>query len=162
MATVTVEPDNLRTHAATAARAVDAVKIYGAGDTEVRALDGVTVDFAVGEFSAIMGPSGSGKSTLMHCMAGLDTLTSGAAFIGDADLSTLGDHDLTVLRRDHVGFVFQAYNLVPTLNALENITLPMDVAGREPDRELLAAIIAAVGLNDRLRHRPQLPMQASD
>src|SRR5687767_4753232 len=109
------------------------MKVYGKGDVEVRALDGVTVGFERSAFTAIMGPSGSGKSTLLHCIAGLDTLTSGQAFIGDTDLSTLDDHALTLLRRDHVGFVFQAYNLVPTLNAIENITLPIRLAGRKPD-----------------------------
>ena len=108
-----------------AARAIDAVKVYGKGDSEVRALDGVTVDFAAGEFTAIMGPSGSGKSTLMHCLAGLDTLTSGAVYIGDVDLSTLSDSSSPMLRRDRIGFIFQAFNLVPTLTAEENITLPM-------------------------------------
>src|SRR5688500_17616597 len=112
----------------TAARVVDAVKVYGSGDTVVRALDGVSVDFPAGRFTAITGPSGSGKFTLMHCAAGLDTLTSGAAHIGDTDLSTLDDRPLTLLRRDRVGFVFQAYNLVPTLTVAENITLPLDLA----------------------------------
>jgi putative ABC transport system ATP-binding protein len=137
-----------------AARAVDASKIYGKGDTEVRALDGVTVDFAQGRFSAIMGPSGSGKSTLMHCLAGLDTLTSGRVLIGDTDVSTLDDKRLTVLRRDRIGFIFQAFNLVPTLTALENITLPMSLAGRKPDAEWVDRVIATVGLKDRLSHRP--------
>ena len=127
--------------AAAAARTVDAVKVYGQGQTEVRALDGVTVEFAAGRFTAIMGPSGSGKSTLLHCVAGLDTLTSGQAFIGDADLSTLNDHQLTMLRRDQVGFVFQAYNLVPTLTAEENITLPLRLAGRKADQAWIAKII---------------------
>jgi len=154
MATVTAGGEGLATRTATAARAAGATKVYGAGDTEVRALDGVTVEFAVGEFSAIMGPSGSGKSTLMHCMAGLDSLTAGAAFIGDADLSTLHDRDLTILRRDHVGFIFQAYNLVPTLTAGENITLPLAMAGRKPDRAWLDQVVDAVRLRDRLSHRP--------
>jgi putative ABC transport system ATP-binding protein len=114
----------------------------------------VDVAFARGQFTAIMGPSGSGKSTLLHCLAGLDTVTSGRVLIGGADLTGMDDDQLTRLRRDRIGFVFQAFNLVPTLTALENITLPMDVAGREPDRELLAAVIDAVGLRDRLRHRP--------
>src|SRR4051812_45439047 len=108
-----------------AAHTLDATKIYGKALTEVRALDGITVDFTSGEFTAIMGPSGSGKSTLLHCMAGLDALTSGHAFIGDADLSTLSDDKLTLLRREQMGFVFQAYNLVPTLTAFENIRLPL-------------------------------------
>src|SRR5215472_4018542 len=111
-----------------AARTEDAVKIYGKGQTEVRALDGVTVEFASGRFTAVMGPSGSGKSTLLHCVAGLDSLTSGRAFIGDADLSTLNDQRLTILRRDQVGFVFQSFNLVPTISAAQNITLPLLLA----------------------------------
>ena len=114
---------------ATAARAVDAVKVYGRGPTEVRALDGVTIDFEQGRLTAIMGPSGSGKSTLLHCLAGLDTLTSGTVFIGDTDLTTLTDTQLTMLRRDRIGFVFQAFNLVPTLTAEENITLPLALGG---------------------------------
>lgn len=138
----------------TAARVVDAVKVYGSGDTEVRALDGVSVDFTAGRFTAIMGPSGSGKSTLMHCAAGLDTLTSGSAFIGDTDLSGLDDHRLTLLRRRHLGFVFQAFNLLPTLTVAENITLPMDLAGERPDSRWLDALIDTVGLRDRLHHRP--------
>ncbi len=137
-----------------AARVVDAVKIYGKGDTEVRALDGVSVDFPAGRFTAIMGPSGSGKSTLMHCAAGLDTLTSGSACIGGTDLSTLDDSALTLLRRERVGFVFQAFNLVPTLTVAENITLPMDLAGAPHDRERLDDLIDTVGLRDRLHHRP--------
>jgi putative ABC transport system ATP-binding protein len=137
-----------------AARVVDAVKVYGGGDTAVRALDGVSVDFPVGRFTAIMGPSGSGKSTLVHCAAGLDTLTSGAAHIGDTDLSTLDDRRLTLLRRDRVGFVFQAFNLVPTLTVAENITLPLDLAGRRGDTEWVDALIDVVGLRDRLHHRP--------
>ncbi len=137
-----------------AARADDAVKIYGKGEAAVRALDGVTVAFDSHTFTAIMGPSGSGKSTLLHCLAGLDTLTSGRVFIGDTDLSSLDDDRLTRLRRDNVGFVFQAYNLVPTLNALENITLPLSIAGRAPDRAWLDQVIDTIGLRDRLRHRP--------
>jgi len=137
-----------------AARAVDLTKVYGEGQTRVVALDAVTVSFQRGRFTAIMGPSGSGKSTLMHCMAGLDTATSGSAFIGDVDLSTLDDKRLTRLRRDSLGFIFQAYNLVPTLTALENITLPMDIAGRAPDQHWLDGVITTVGLADRLDHRP--------
>jgi len=137
-----------------AARAVGATKIYGVGDTEVRALDGIDVEFERGRFTAIMGPSGSGKSTLMHCQAGLDTLTAGKVFIGDTDLSSLSERELTLLRRDNVGFVFQAFNLVPTLSALENITLPMDLAGVKPDEEWLDLVIDTVGLRDRLTHRP--------
>ncbi|MCX5138472.1 ABC transporter ATP-binding protein [Streptomyces sp. NBC_00338] len=138
----------------TAARVVDAVKVYGWGDTEVRALDGVSVDFPAGRFTAIMGPSGSGKSTLMHCAAGLDTLTSGTAFIGDTELGALDDRRLTLLRRRRIGFVFQAFNLLPTLTVAENITLPMDLAGERPDRARLDALIDTVGLRDRLHHRP--------
>ena len=137
-----------------AARAVDLVKVYGTGETAVQALDHVTVDFPAGRFSAIMGPSGSGKSTLMHCMAGLDSVTSGETFIGDVDITRLNDNHLTQLRRDKVGFVFQSYNLVPTLDALENITLPMAIAGRKPDREWLDRVIDTIGLRDRLTHRP--------
>src|SRR3954454_7625797 len=130
------------------ARARDLVKIYGEGDTTVRALDGVTVEFPSGHFTAIMGPSGSGKSTLMHCVAGLDSVTSGQVFIGDVELSSLSDKELTVLRRERVGFVFQAFNLIPTLTALENITLPMALAGRDPDKEWLDKVIDTVGLRD--------------
>ncbi len=137
-----------------AARVVDAVKVYGSGDTEVRALDGVGVAFPAGRFTAIMGPSGSGKSTLMHCAAGLDTLTSGAAFIGDTELGALGDKRLTMLRRDRIGFVFQAFNLLPTLTVAENITLPMDLAGRRGDPAWTDSLIDVVGLRDRLHHRP--------
>ena len=140
--------------AAAAAGVIDASKIYGKGDSEVRALDRVTTSFPSGVFSAIMGPSGSGKSTLMHCAAGLDTLTSGQAFIGEVELSALKERDLTMLRRDNVGFVFQSFNLVPTLNALENITLPSMLAGRQPDRAWVDQIVKTVGLADRLKHRP--------
>ncbi|WP_405631590.1 ABC transporter ATP-binding protein [Streptomyces sp. NBC_00016] len=137
-----------------AARVVDAVKVYGVGDTAVRALDGVNVAFPAGRFTAIMGPSGSGKSTLMHCAAGLDTLTSGTAYIGDTELRTLDDRRLTLLRRDRVGFVFQAYNLVPTLTVEENIRLPRDLAGRRGESEWIDALVDVVGLRDRLHHRP--------
>ena len=137
-----------------AARAVGATKVYGRGETAVTALDQVDVEFAAGAFTAIMGPSGSGKSTLMHCVAGLDNLTSGEVFIGDTDLSRLDDKRLTLLRRDKIGFVFQAFNLVPTLTALENITLPMALAGRGPDQAWLDTLIDTVGLADRLHHRP--------
>jgi putative ABC transport system ATP-binding protein len=142
------------TSVAAAARTVDATKIYGIGETEVRALDGVTVAFARAQFTAIMGPSGSGKSTLMHCVAGLDSLTSGRAFIGEADLSALNDRELTILRRDQVGFIFQAYNLLPTMTAAENLTLPLRLAGRKPDREWLDTVVEVMGLRDRLHHRP--------
>jgi putative ABC transport system ATP-binding protein len=137
-----------------AARAVDAVKIYGKDESEVRALDGVTIDFSEGAFTAIMGPSGSGKSTLMHCCAGLDTLTSGEVWIGERALNTMSERELTVMRRDRLGFVFQAYNLVPTLTALENITLPVALAGRDPDQVWVDRVISSVGLGDRLKHRP--------
>jgi putative ABC transport system ATP-binding protein len=137
-----------------AARAVEAVKVYGSGDTEVRALDGVTCGFDRARFTAIMGPSGSGKSTLMHCVAGLDALSSGQVFIGDTDLTTLRERELTQLRRDRIGFVFQSFNLVPTLTAIENITLPMDLAGRKVDTEWLDHVVTTVKLADRLSHRP--------
>ena len=137
-----------------AARASSLTKVYGSGDTRVTALDAVDVEIETGRFTAIMGPSGSGKSTLMHCLAGLDALTSGEVWIGDVALSGLSDKKLTVLRRDAVGFVFQAFNLVPTLTALENITLPLDIAGRKPDKEWLDTVIDTVGLRDRLTHRP--------
>jgi putative ABC transport system ATP-binding protein len=137
-----------------AARAVEATKRYGHGDTAVTALDGVSVDFAAHQFTAIMGPSGSGKSTLMHTVAGLDTLTSGSVFVGDTDLSSLDDRRLTLLRRDKIGFIFQAFNLVPTLTALENITLPMALAGRKPDKAWLDTVVETVGLSHRLNHRP--------
>jgi putative ABC transport system ATP-binding protein len=137
-----------------AARTVEATKVYGKGDTMVTALDAVSVGFEKGVFTAIMGPSGSGKSTLMHCVAGLDTLTSGEAYIGDVALSSLDDKRLTVLRRDKVGFVFQAFNLVPTLTALENIALPASLAGRKMDQEWLDMVVSTVGLQDRLKHRP--------
>jgi putative ABC transport system ATP-binding protein len=136
------------------AEAIDVVKTYGSGETAVRALDGVSVAFPEGHFTAIMGPSGSGKSTLMHCLAGLDTPTSGHVLIGDVELSTLSDKKLTLLRRDRIGFVFQAYNLIPTLTALENITLPMALAGRRPDQAWVGHVIDIVGLGDRLAHRP--------
>jgi putative ABC transport system ATP-binding protein len=137
-----------------AASVVDGTKVYGKGATEVRALDGVTLEFAGGQFSAIMGPSGSGKSTLVHCVAGLDTLTSGEVRVGGIDLTRLDDKRLTLLRRDRIGFVFQAYNLVPTLTALENITLPATLAGRKPDKGWLDGVIQTVGLGGRLAHRP--------
>jgi len=143
-----------RPPAQSAASAVDLVKIYGTGDTVVRALDGVSVSFDVGRFSAIMGPSGSGKSTLMHCLAGLDTATRGHVFIGDVDLTGLDDNRLTLLRRDRVGFIFQSFNLIPTLTAYENITLPLAIAGRKPDKEWLDTVVEAVGIADRLKHRP--------
>ena len=137
-----------------AAGMTDGIKVYGSDDTEVRALDGVTVDFEQGKFTAIMGPSGSGKSTLMHCVAGLDDLTSGSVHIGDVELGSLSDRDLTLLRRDKVGFVFQAFNLLPTLTAAENTTLPLDLAGRRPDSGWMDQVVESIGIADRLKHRP--------
>ncbi|MEU6127016.1 ABC transporter ATP-binding protein [Streptomyces sp. NPDC047123] len=137
-----------------AARATDLSKVYGQGETQVVALDHVSVDFGQGEFTAIMGPSGSGKSTLMHCVAGLDSFSSGSVRIGETELSTLKDKQLTKLRRDKIGFIFQAFNLLPTLTALENITLPMDIAGRKPNRQWVEQVIEMVGLSGRLSHRP--------
>ncbi|MET7941390.1 ABC transporter ATP-binding protein [Streptomyces sp. NPDC005302] len=142
------------TPARDAARVTEAVKVYGSGDTAVRALDGVSVGFPAGRFTAIMGPSGSGKSTLMHCAAGLDTLTSGTAHIGDTEIGTLDDRRLTLLRRDRVGFVFQAFNLIPTLTVAENITLPLDLAGTGGSREWIDSLVDVVGLRDRLHHHP--------
>jgi putative ABC transport system ATP-binding protein len=142
------------THHTTAARAIGATKAYGKGESQVRALDSIDVEFYAGQFTAIMGPSGSGKSTLMHALAGLDDLTEGQVLIGDVDLTTLNDKKLTKLRRDRLGFVFQAFNLVPTLTALENITLPMDLAGRKPDPVWLDLVVSTVGLSERLKHRP--------
>ena len=137
-----------------AAASVNASKVYGSGDTQVVALDHVSVEFARGQFSAIMGPSGSGKSTLMHCLAGLDRLSSGSVAIAGVDLSTLDEKGLTRLRRDQVGFVFQACNLIPTLSAKENITLPMDLGGRAVDESWFNQVVTTVGLADRLTHRP--------
>ncbi|MGW9027146.1 ABC transporter ATP-binding protein [Streptomyces sp. NPDC055722] len=137
-----------------AARATDLSKVYGQGETQVVALDRVTVDFRQAQFTAIMGPSGSGKSTLMHCVAGLDSFSSGSVRIGDVELGALKDKQLTKLRRDKIGFIFQAFNLLPTLTALENITLPMDIAGRKPDKAWLDTVIQMVGLSGRLSHRP--------
>lgn len=137
-----------------AARAVGLVKAYGRGDTEVRALDGVSVEFGRHEFTAIMGPSGSGKSTLMHVMAGLDSATTGSAYIGQTDLSALNDKELTALRRDRLGFIFQSFNLVPTLTAAENITLPTDIAGGTIDQAWFDEITQRLGLSKRLTHRP--------
>jgi putative ABC transport system ATP-binding protein len=137
-----------------AAQAIGATKVYGDGDTAVLALDEVDVTFERGRFTAVMGPSGSGKSTLMHCVAGLDTLTTGRVLVGDVDLSTLSDKELTRLRRDRIGFVFQAFNLIPTLTAAENIVLPDRLAGRRADAAWVDEVVAAVGLGDRLGHRP--------
>jgi len=144
----------MTTTTAVAARAVNASKMYGSGETVVRALDELSVDLAAGEFTAIMGPSGSGKSTLMHCLAGLDTLNSGKVFIGDTDISELSERALTLLRRDRIGFVFQAFNLVPTLSAKENIVLPQRLGAPAPQESWLNQVIDAVGLADRLSHRP--------
>jgi putative ABC transport system ATP-binding protein len=137
-----------------AVEAADVVKVYGSGDTAVRALDGVRVGFGAGEFTAVMGPSGSGKSTLMHCLAGLDRVDSGSVRLGGTELSALPDRALTRLRRERIGFVFQAFNLLPTLTAEQNMTLPLDLAGRRPDPQWQAGLVAALGLADRLRHRP--------
>jgi putative ABC transport system ATP-binding protein len=128
--------------------------VYGSGDSEVRALDGVDVSFEKGKFTAIMGPSGSGKSTLMHCIAGLDGLTSGSVFIGDTDLSTLSDKQLTELRREKIGFIFQAFNLIPTLNAYENITLPLTLGKKKGDPTWIDRVVDSISLRDRLDHRP--------
>jgi putative ABC transport system ATP-binding protein len=150
----TMTEPRLRTLPAIAARAVDAVKVYGAGQAEVRALDGVSVEFPRGQFSAIMGPSGSGKSTLLHCLAGLDSLTEGHILLGDADLGTLSEKELTLLRRERVGFVFQFFNLVPTLTAGDNVTLPLALAGRKAQEEWLDSVVATLGIADRLTHLP--------
>jgi putative ABC transport system ATP-binding protein len=145
---------SITTTTAVAARAVAATKIYGAGDAAVRALDAVSVELADGRFTAIMGPSGSGKSTLMHCLAGLDDLTSGQVFVGGVELGSLSDKELTLLRRERLGFVFQSFNLIPTLSAAENIALPALLAGSQPDEDWVSSVIDAVGLRDRLAHRP--------
>ncbi|TMR04212.1 ABC transporter ATP-binding protein [Actinomadura soli] len=137
-----------------AVRAVGVSKVYGHGDNAVRALDDVTVGFASGQFTAVMGPSGSGKSTLLHCLAGLDRMTSGQIWIADTELSGLSDRRLTLLRRERVGFVFQAFNLIPTLTAAENVELPLAIAGRRPERAWYDRVIDAVGLRGRLGHRP--------
>ena len=153
MAPLITEPGT-RIEPTIAAHTIDASKVYGSGPTEVRALDGVTVEFAAQRFTAIMGPSGSGKSTLLHCVAGLDALTSGTVFIGDDDLSTMSDKELTRLRRDRIGFVFQAYNLVPTLTAIENVTLPRRLASRKGEDAWVRTVVETMGLTDRLKHRP--------
>jgi len=137
-----------------AARIVDGVKIYGAGVAAVRALDDISADFAAGRFTAIMGPSGSGKSTLLHCLAGLDRLTEGRVLIGDIDLGSLDDKAMTLLRRERIGFVFQAFNLVPTLTAQENVVLPLTLGGKKPDRAWLGELVRSLGIADRLDHRP--------
>jgi putative ABC transport system ATP-binding protein len=137
-----------------AVRAEEVTKIYGTGDTAVRALNNITVEFAAARYTAIMGPSGSGKSTLLHCLAGLDRVTAGRIMLGDIDISASSEKELTVVRRDKIGFVFQSYNLIPTLNAIENITLPLSLAGRKPNKRWLDRVISTVGLADRLTHRP--------
>ncbi|MEU6762905.1 ABC transporter ATP-binding protein [Streptomyces sp. NPDC046853] len=147
-ATGLAEPDGV------AARARALTKAYGSGETAVLALDSVDVDIARGRFTAVMGPSGSGKSTLMHLLAGLDTVSAGQVWLGDTEITGLKERELTQLRRDRIGFMFQSFNLIPTLNALENITLPMDIAGQRPDAEWLQYVIETLGLRDRLKHRP--------
>ncbi|MFF9815710.1 ABC transporter ATP-binding protein [Streptomyces sp. NPDC014006] len=137
-----------------AARARGLTKAYGQGEAAVLALDAVDVDIARGRFTAVMGPSGSGKSTLMHCLAGLDTVSAGQVWLGDTEITGLRERELTRLRRDRIGFMFQSFNLIPTLSALENITLPMDIAGRRPDRQWLDRVVDTLGLRDRLGHRP--------
>jgi putative ABC transport system ATP-binding protein len=148
--TETLSPPNV----GVAARAVDASKIYGSGEAEVRALNNISVAFQTARLTAIMGPSGSGKSTLLHCMAGLDRLTSGQIYLGDTDISHASEKELTLIRRDKLGFIFQSYNLIPTLNALENMTLPMSLAGTKPDPAWLDTVVQTVRLSDRLTHRP--------
>jgi putative ABC transport system ATP-binding protein len=147
-------PGPRATPAGPAARAVDLVKTYGKSDAVVRALDGITVEFERGRFTAVMGPSGSGKSTLMHCMAGLDVATSGTVFVGEKEIGGLDDAGLTRLRRDNIGFVFQSFNLVPTLNAGENVTLPADLAGQKVDQAWFDFLVDQLGIRDRLSHRP--------
>ena len=137
-----------------AARAVALAKVYGSGELAVRALDAVNVEFEAGRFTAVMGPSGSGKSTLMHCMAGLDVASGGQVFIGERELSTLSEAGLTELRRERIGFVFQSFNLIPSLSAAENITLSADLAGKQVDREWFTYLVARLRLDERLRHRP--------
>jgi putative ABC transport system ATP-binding protein len=152
--TAIIQPVIPPTNAGIAARAIDASKVYGQGEAEVRALDHISVEFARGQYTAIMGPSGSGKSTLLHCLAGLDRVTAGQVVLGDTDITHLPEKDLTRVRRDRLGFIFQTFNLIPTLTALENITLPMALAGREPDPEWLDHVIDIVGMRPRLKHRP--------
>ena len=142
------------TQTGVAARAVDASKVYGTGETAVHALNDITIAFERTRYSAIMGPSGSGKSTLLHCLAGLDRVTSGQIYLGDVEVSAASEKRLTLIRRDSVGFIFQSYNLIPTLDALENITLPMALAGKKPDQAWLDHVVDIVGLRDRLSHRP--------
>lgn len=137
-----------------AIRVTDAAKVYGEGGAAVRALDGVTAEFEKGKFTAIMGPSGSGKSTLLHCLAGLDSLDNGAVYLGDIELGALSDKELTLVRRERIGFIFQAFNLIPTLNAKENILLPLSIAGESADEAWYDTVVSTVGLEDRLTHRP--------
>jgi putative ABC transport system ATP-binding protein len=139
---------------APAVRALNLVKVYGTGEMLVTALNGVSIDFPAGHYTAIMGPSGSGKSTLMHCLAGLDSITSGQVLLGDVDIASLNDKKLTALRRDRVGFIFQQFNLLPTLSARENITLPLDIAGRKVDQAWFDQVVDAVKIRDRLKHLP--------
>jgi putative ABC transport system ATP-binding protein len=152
--TTTAPTDTAPTETGVAARVVDAMKVYGAGEAEVRALDGVNVEFARHKFTAIMGPSGSGKSTLLHCLAGLDRLTSGQVFLGDIEISASSEKQLTLIRRENIGFVFQSYNLIPTLTAAENITLPLSLAGKKPDQAAFDRIVDTVNLRNRLTHKP--------
>ena len=152
--TLLLDPPAAPANSVAAASARGATKVYGNGDTEVLALDNVDVDFASGQFTAIMGPSGSGKSTLMHCMAGLDRLSGGTAVVADVDITTANEKQLTLLRRERLGFIFQSFNLVPTLTAIENITLPMDLAGTKPDKAWVDNVVETVGLSNRLKHRP--------
>jgi len=154
--TTTYRPTTIPTSGvtATAARADGVSKLYGSGDATVAALDNVSVGLGQGQFTAIMGPSGSGKSTLLHMLAGLDRPTSGAVYLGDTDISSLNDKKLTLLRRDRIGFIFQSFNLLPTMTAAENIVLPMRIAGRKPDDHWVAQIVETVGLTGRLGHRP--------
>lgn len=149
---MTLAPEKVKT--AIAARMEGGVKVYGSGATEVRALDGVDIGFEQEQFTAIMGPSGSGKSTLLHTLAGLDSLDDGSVYIGDVELGSLNDRKLTMLRRESLGFIFQAYNLIPTLSAEENITLPISIAGNKPDSEWFDNVVDILGLKDRLHHRP--------
>jgi putative ABC transport system ATP-binding protein len=150
----TTAPNAAPTDTGVAARVVNAMKVYGSGEAEVRALDDVSVEFAQHKFTAIMGPSGSGKSTLLHCLAGLDRLTSGKVYLGDIDVSASSEKQLTLIRRENIGFIFQSYNLIPTLTAAENITLPLSLAGKKPDQAAFDRIVDTVNLRNRLTHKP--------
>jgi len=152
--TATSQPPAPSMNTGLAARAIDASKIYGEGEAEVRALDHISVDFTSHQFTAIMGPSGSGKSTLLHCLAGLDRVTSGHVWLADLDITSLHEKEMTRVRRDRLGFVFQTFNLIPTLTAIENIVLPMSLAGTDPDQAWVDQVIDIVGLRSRLEHRP--------